>query len=310
MLFDDGGMKHLVVGVDGRPPSETALRWATAAVGRAGAVHALAALTPTPAAFDVPRRVRSDPRAALGEVLRQEWIAPFADSVAQLTSAASTNAAPDALRRAAERRDADAIVIGTHVSPRGIPKTTGSTIRELLASLPCPLVVVPSTAVSDRSGHEPIIVGVGHSTATEAAVCWAAHEAEATGRPLGLVRATGDLPLFRIDGLLDVMALYLEPEKRAEWTREDLAEFAERAQEQAGAPIDVSTSAVSGVPAVQLVEASESAELLVIGQRRHGVLGEHHVAQPLRYALTHAHCPVVVVPDDGSDHDDDHDHGS
>lgn len=260
-------------------------------------MHAVAALSPPPASFDVPHRLRSDPRAALGEELRRTWIAPFDGAVAQLTSAASTNAAPDALRRAAGRRDADAIVIGAHVS-RGIPKTTGSTIRELLASLPCPLIVVPSTALPPRTGHEPIIVGVGRSSATEAAIRWGAHEAEATGRPLGLVRATGDLPLFRIDGLLDVMALYLEPEKRAEWTREDLAEWSERAQELTDAQIDVSTAAVPGVPAVQLVEASETAELLVIGHRRDGVFGDHHIARPLRYALTHARCPVVVVPDD------------
>ena len=297
---DDGGMKHLVVGVDGREPSLAALRWAVSAAGRGGAVHALAATSPTPD-LDAHSSARSDARTALGEALRRDWVAPFDGAVAQLTSSTSDEPAPDALRKAAERRDADAVVIGAHVSPRGIPKMTGGTIRELLATLTRPLIVVPSTASADRTGHAPVIVGIGHGSATDAAVCWAAHHAEATGRPLGLVRVTGDVPLFRIDGLLDVMALYLEPEKRSEWTEEDLADWAERAHEQATAPIDVTTGAVAGLPAVQLVEASESAEVLVIGQHRHGVLGDHHVPQPLRYALTHARCPVVVVPDTHAD---------
>jgi nucleotide-binding universal stress UspA family protein len=51
-----------------------------------------------------------------------------------------------------------------------------------------------------------------------------------------------------------------------------------------------------GVPAEELVRASASADLLVIGSNKTGLLaGAVYGTLPLRLAA-HAHCPVVVVP--------------
>lgn len=57
-----------------------------------------------------------------------------------------------------------------------------------------------------------------------------------------------------------------------------------------------------GVPAEELIRASASADLLVIGTNKTGALaGAVYGTLPLRLAA-HSHCPVVVVPADWSPH--------
>ena len=60
-----------------------------------------------------------------------------------------------------------------------------------------------------------VIVGIGHGPATDAAVHWAAHLADDRDLPVGLVRATGEGPVFQVDGLLSLLAYYIDPRKRA-----------------------------------------------------------------------------------------------
>ena len=102
--------------------------------------------------------------------------------------------------------------------------------------------------------------------------------------------------MFQIDGWLSFVASYIDPAMRDQWTREDLDEFARLAKSATPADIEIATAVLRGLPATQLVDESERASLLVIGQHRTWGRGSHHVAQPLHHALTHAQCPVVVVP--------------
>ena len=39
-----------------------------------------------------------------------------------------------------------------------------------------------------------------------------------------------------------------------------------------------------------------AASLLVIGQHRSMITGDSQTTRPLRHALTHARCPVAVIP--------------
>jgi nucleotide-binding universal stress UspA family protein len=45
-----------------------------------------------------------------------------------------------------------------------------------------------------------------------------------------------------------------------------------------------------------LVEASSGAQLLVVGSHGHGDLVERLIGSVSHYCVTHARCPVVVVP--------------
>ena len=51
-----------------------------------------------------------------------------------------------------------------------------------------------------------------------------------------------------------------------------------------------------GRPGHVLMEASSGAQLLVVGSHRHGDLVERLIGSVSQYCVTHASCPVVVVP--------------
>ncbi len=294
-------MRNLVVGVNGAPSSQLALEWAAAAVGPQGRIHAVSAVSPpTELATVPPPRGRVTYLHLLQRQLETVWTDSIRDSVASVTATAVAGTAAEALTIAAVEWRADAIVVGAHVPLRAMPKTVGSTTRRLMKSAACPLIVVPDEAAAGLEGDGPIIVGIGHGAATDAAVRWAAQLADERDIGVGLVRATGEGPVFQVDGLLSLLAFYIDPTKRAEWTREDLDEFATEVQAMTQHELPIGVSAPAGLPAVRLVEASANASLLVIGHHRSAVTGHSHATQPLRHALTHARCPIAVIPaDDG-----------
>lgn len=290
-------MKRIVVGVDGGAASKRALEWAARAVGPHGTVHAVAAVSPvTELVIDAALGDSIEFLHQLQNELDNVWIEPVRGRVGTLTARAVEGSAADAITTEAGKHGADAIAVGAHVPHRLVPRTIGSTTRRLLKTLPCPLVVVPHRWRGDLNGRDPVVVGVGHGEATDEALRWAAGFAELHDLGLGLIRATGEGPVFQVEGLLDLVSYYIDPAQRDVWTQEDLSLLAVEAQHLTKGSIPVGVSAVPGLPATRLVEAGAAASLLVIGQHRSAVVGTRHATQPLRYALAHALCPVAVIP--------------
>ncbi len=290
-------MHNVVVGLDGGVASKRALEWAARGVGPHGTIHAVAAVSPvTELVVDAALADSVEFRRHVQIELEADWIEPVRGRVSTLTAETAEGTPAEVLRSAAIDHRADAIVVGAHVPAPLAPPTIGSTVRRLLKKLPCPLVVVPHTWRHDRGGRDPVIVGVGHGDATDEAVRWAARLAECHGLGLGLVRATGEGPVFSVDGFLDLVAYYIDPSQRAVWTQEDLVRLAHEAQTATTSTISVGVAAVPGLPATNLVQAGLGASLLVIGQHQSLITGTRHAAQPLRYALAHAPCPVAVIP--------------
>ena len=290
-------MRSIVVGVDGSASSARALEWAARLVGPDGTIHAVAAVSPlTELAIDAVLGDSVSYVHRLQHELESVWLDPVRDLVGAVTASTDEGWAAAAITAEARRHDADAIVVGAHVPARHFPKTIGTTTRQLLKDLPCPLLVVPHRWHHGPDSGDPVIVGVGHGDATDEAVRWGAAFAEAHDLGLGLIRATGESPIFQVDGFLDVVALYIDPAQRQVWTQEDLARLATAAQEATDTSLDIATTTVRGLPASRLAEATTEASLLVIGQHRVPIAGTRHATQPLRYALTHARCPVAVIP--------------
>lgn len=292
-------MRNLVVGVDGAAASRRALEWAAAVVGRSGHLHTVSAVSPATELAVVPPPTGPQTHLDfLQHELETAWTDHIRPGVGTFTATAMEGFAADALAAVAAEHQADAIVVGAHVPLYTMPKTIGVTTRQLLKTLDFPLIVVPDEFIGRLGGDRPIIVGVGHGAATEAAVCWAAQLADERGLAIGLVRATGEGPVFHGDGLLNLLAYYIDPAKRLEWTREDLADFANEVQTMTAQELSIGVWAPTGLPAVRLTDASETAALLVIGQHRSIVTGQPHTTQPLRHTLTHSRCPVAVIPAD------------
>lgn len=290
-------MRNLVVGVDGSESSLNALDWAAQTVGVDGRVHAVVGLNPWTRYIVDGVSGREVPYKQMLEWdLVSRWSASASWRVGELCTTVSVSTAAKALDDVATADRADAIVVGTHTSMPGMPARVGRTINHLIRITDHPVVVVP--------GQPPVglddgvvVVGIGHGNATRAAVRWAAHQARERELTVELLHATGDAPVFQADGVLDLARYEFGQEDRDAWKRGAIEHFATLMQTLVGEEADVVVSTPPGLAAVRLDEASERSALLVLGRHRSALDRGHHTAQPLRHALTHSRCPVVVIAD-------------
>lgn len=147
-----------------------------------------------------------------------------------------------------------------------------------------------------------IVVGVDGSEPSQAALRWAVEEARLRRGTLVALcvytRPAGWL------GMGETMGAPIT----AEVTDDDLAGYArqtlEAAFEQLGdiGDVAVERTVIEGRPAAALTEASDGAELLVVGSRGHGDLSSVLLGSVGMHCVHHAPCPVVVVrrPDEAA----------
>lgn len=138
---------------------------------------------------------------------------------------------------------------------------------------------------------QPVIAGVDGSGRALDAARFAADEARRRGAPLHLVTVVP----WPYDGLvapppgLDLPALLQESGEAVVAT----------ASAAVAAP-DVSTSVRNGNPVTVLTELSAGAQLVVVGSRGVGGVAALLLGSTASALLTHAGCPVVVLPDDSA----------
>jgi len=132
-------------------------------------------------------------------------------------------------------------------------------------------------------GPRRVLVGYDGSADAERGLAWAIEYAEPRRLPVEVVATSGDIE-------------YL-PERTAQQAqqlvRAWLEEAAARLKESSVA--DWTTTASPGKVVPELIEASKSASLLVLGAQGHGVLGGMLLGSVSQHLTRHAACPVVVV---------------
>jgi nucleotide-binding universal stress UspA family protein len=146
-----------------------------------------------------------------------------------------------------------------------------------------------------------ILVGHDGSPAAAEAVRWAARLAGGLGTQLHVARcwsiSTAPRPSSATAGyvppLTDFEAAVLER------LRADIAEL------DLPTGVVASCHVLHGPPGRRLLEASERADMLVIGSRGAGGFLGLHLGSTADQAVRHARCPVVVVPVEGTDHPQD-----
>ncbi|SFK85781.1 universal stress protein [Streptomyces pini] len=196
----------------------------------------------------------------------------------------------------ARSQTASLVVVGS----RGLGGFTGlllgSTAVHLSAHSRCPVLVVRGRP--DPTGH--VLLGVDGSASGEAAVGFAFAEASARGAALVAMHTwnnwTGPVsggPAEPLPLVYDVDMLRDEEERAM---AEALSGW------QAKYPdVTVHRQLVQGGARQALIEASGSAQLLVVGARGRGGFSGLLLGSVSQAALHHAHCPVAVVRAFGAD---------
>lgn len=133
-----------------------------------------------------------------------------------------------------------------------------------------------------------IVVGVDGSIGARVALAWALEEARLRGAELDVVHSWEYL------GVVTVGYVAVDPRQMEDAARLLLG----RVVEEVGAAKDrdVHPVLVEGPAARSLLDASEGADLLVVGSRGRGGFAGLLLGSVSRQVTHHAHCPVVVVP--------------
>jgi nucleotide-binding universal stress UspA family protein len=139
-----------------------------------------------------------------------------------------------------------------------------------------------------------IVVGVDGSPNSERALDWAMGQAAAVHAPLTVIAVHevpksywGDIPVI---GPADEQAL--------EKLRQAAEELTQRAASRLGdaGPVSVKVQAVSGFVVKELVDASQDADLVVVGARSGSAFAAVLVGSVSSEVVQHSACPVVIVP--------------
>jgi nucleotide-binding universal stress UspA family protein len=184
----------------------------------------------------------------------------------------------------AEAEHADLVVVGSTGAGAITRFLLGSTTGALLASSPCPVVVVPTETPAPTSR---IVVGTDGSEHADHAVRWAADEADRRGAELVIVHGWKRGYHLTIEGV----------DRADDLAPVDAELILDRAVEAARAVSGVSVEGrlVEGNVTDTLLEHSTAADLLVVGSRGRGGFRAMLFGSTATAAATHSHCPTVVV---------------
>lgn len=194
----------------------------------------------------------------------------------------------DPVARLVEASRAGALlVIGSdYRGPDSGPRRGPHGIR-IAAGAHCPVAVVPDIDLSARSG---IVVGVDGSEASEAAVVFAAAEADRRGEPLTAVSAWTPLPL-PLD-MRDYPGEYLENMQRL---TEEAAAISLAGLRQEYPDLELRRVVERGFPEVVIRRLALGACMTVIGSHGRGPLGRFLLGSVSQLVLEHLATTTVVV---------------
>jgi nucleotide-binding universal stress UspA family protein len=283
----------IVVGYDGSPGSENALKWATAE-----AVREMAPLRIVEAfelvAFSRPSPGHVVPLEALRSA-RMKGLEAVAESIRlqhpglQVDTDLEGGSAAPALLEAAEH--ARLVVLGSRGLGGWSGLLVGSVAVQVTTHAHCGVVVIPNVSNAHTHDNPTVVIGVDGSKASAKAIEFAFDQAEALHARVVALHTSSSPFLTYADGasMLQFDAQKIEAEGRL------LV-----AESVAGAAADHpdvqwTTELPSGSPAEALLRRSETADLMVVGSRgREGFTGLL-LGSVSQSVLHHTQCPLAIV---------------
>ncbi|MFJ9539165.1 universal stress protein [Streptomyces sp. NPDC101225] len=194
----------------------------------------------------------------------------------------------------AQSRAAELVVVGSRGMGGFVGLLVGSTAVHLAAHGMCPVLVVRETG--DDAG--PVVLGVDGSGTGEPAVDFAFAESAWRGADLVALHAwtTWNAPL---PAPQDAAAPYANPPGELRQEEERLLAEALAGHRARYPEVAVKHHVAHGRTRETLIEASRSAQLLVVGARGRGGFAGLLLGSVSQAVLHHAHCPVAVVRGSG-----------
>lgn len=213
-----------------------------------------------------------------------------------------------------ESHEASLVVLGSRGRGRIAGMLLGSVGLALAGRSHCPVVVIPARQPGTPATPGSVVVGISNATGPSAAAVFALTQAASRHGELTAVRAwrrpahalLSHPPLpgssssaYRRQAeehLEEVLKALETLEARKKQDRQDAQDSQEAHDDGSGAVV-IHRSVAQGPAHQVLIEAAETAELLVVGARRAG--GWHGLQLgPVNHAVLHySPCPVAIVPD-------------
>ncbi|GAA3947507.1 universal stress protein [Actinomadura viridis] len=291
MNGEHGTRPPVLVGYDGSPDGERALRWAVEEARLRGTALIVCHAWHWPYPFQPPDEGTFEVIRGLGAIVADDGVrkahalAEGLDVRWRLVQGWPTAA----LIKASQ--DAGLVVVGARGHGGFDELSVGSTAVQLPARAGRPVVVVrPEEAPARRDGGR-VVVGVDGSPASEAALGFAFEEAAVRGATVQAVCGWWDPAALPGPDRVP----FVQPESVR---HEAIGRF-----ERGVAPwkrehpkVPVETDFVVDRPRRALVAAAKGADLLVVGDRGIGSVREMILGPVTQAALHEAPCPVAVVP--------------
>jgi nucleotide-binding universal stress UspA family protein len=266
--------RRVIVGVDGRPESRTALRLA---VDEARYRHCPLQIVRSVEMYDeIPESAELDDAVAfaredLGFTEVSGLVASGFPAAALLDQAAG----------------AELLVVGSRPRSAIASVVLGSVGSAVATHAPCP-VIVARTSGEHAVRAARVVVGVDGSESSDRAIDFAFGEASHRGTGLVAVHC------WQVDhptaSRWNAEAFADRRNEHLRWMSESLAGFQDKYPE-----VRVSTSLLEGRAAVLLTELSRGAGLVVVGSRGRGGLVGMLLGSVSQSLLHHAYCSVAVV---------------
>ncbi|MFE9442109.1 universal stress protein [Streptomyces sp. NPDC006602] len=299
--------RNVTVGLDGSSESRAAAEWAAREAKLRGLSLRLVHVWEP-----VPEHMAQAP--LLGAETQQHWSERIPREAAEglrlrhpgvdVTVDQISGRPGEVLTRVAQ--DAELLVLGS----RGLSGLggflVGSVGQEVVAHAEVPLVLVrageqaadehtmdPAGIPSAATGFRPVVLGLDTDSPDDTVIAFAFEEAARRVAPLRVVQAWNLPPYF-------AYGLTVDPEFNAVLGKQEAAALAGvlHGWKEKYPSVEVVEESGWGSPAVQLVDASRGASLVVVGRRiRRSPLGAH--IGPVTHAvLHHSAAPVAVIAHD------------
>jgi nucleotide-binding universal stress UspA family protein len=288
-------IKHLgmVVGVDGSPASNAATCWAARDAALRNIPLTVVSVVTTPTAIYPPVPypdslgvwLEDKGRKAAARAVKIAEDAMPTDRKVAIKSEIVFATPAEALVKMSD--EAEMIVVGSSGKGMLVRGFLGSVSSSVVRHANCPVAVIrDEDPLMPDPQHAPVLVGIDGSPASELATEIAFDEASRRGVDLIALHAWSDMPILELPGL-EFSALLSEEERSLS---ESLAGWRERYPD-----VTVHLVIACDQPARELIEKSESAQLVVVGSHGRGGLSRMMLGSVSNTVVHAVRMPVIVA---------------